>query len=93
MCSMLYTACYKKQNCSLTGFFISVGLALGVKVGIQKLGSFGLFPFTPAPLEPLALEVPPLPASPLGVLVEDGIWTVPGSTSAMLLILGAVNCS
>ena len=25
----------------LTGFLISVGLALGVRVGIQKLGNFG----------------------------------------------------
>ena len=66
---------------TLTGFLISVGLALGVRVGIQKLGSFGLFPFTSSPLAPLALVD--------GVAERDGMWVVPGSMPDMLLILGA----
>ena len=47
----------QKLKLQRTGFLISVGLALGVRVGIQKLGSLGLFPLPPAPLLSLALEI------------------------------------
>ena len=78
---------------SLTGFLISVGLALGVSDGIQKLGNLGLFPFTPAPSSRLSPVAPPAPEEEGGAEEEEeegGIWTVPGSMPAMLLILGTV---
>ena len=66
---------------------ISVGLALGVRVGIQKLGSLGLFPFPPSPPSPLLL--PLVPVAVAALLEEGGMWVVPASSPAMLLILGA----
>lgn len=70
----------------LTDFLISVGLALGVRVGTQKLGSLGLLLLLP-PLERWSLELP------LAGLEEEEVAALElvVASSAMLLILGATD--
>lgn len=67
----------------LTGFLISVGLASGVRVGTQKLGSLGL-PFSVPSLEPslAGLEEEEEELATLELVV---------ASSATLLMLGAME--
>ena len=58
-----------------------------MRVGIQKLGNFGrAFSFT-LPLETFSV----LAVDGLMDVDVDGIWMVPGTMPAILLILGAVE--
>ena len=66
--------------CWLTGFLISVGLAAGVSVGTQKLGSFGL-PFSD-----------PEPSLGLEEEEEELVLELVVASSATLLTLGARVC-